>query len=145
MTEYRKKLGESDREIPMTVSTTIELSYQQLLIQDANEKKDMYDILTLLAFFASGIIPLKLFEVYCRHSFSKFVVEGSDDSYQDQTRSIHSNDEIAPSSVIVDRSFDFRDVAMNSICMIHGRWDAGVFFYQTFNDLNKLSLVELPP
>jgi hypothetical protein len=80
----------------------------------------MHDILTSLAFFAPGIIPLKLFEVYCHHSLSKFVVEGNDNSYQDQTRSIHSNDKITPSSVIVDRSFDFRDVAMNSICMRHG-------------------------
>jgi hypothetical protein len=149
MTEYRKKQGGSDREIPMSVFTTCELSYQQLLKQDANEKKSMHHILTLLAFFAPGMVPLRLFDAYCNqrylsHNLAEFGVEYSDDFYQLITRPILSKDEKAPNSVIVDRPHDFRDIAMKSICMRRGRWDPGAF-HQAFNDLYQLSLVEFSP
>jgi tetratricopeptide (TPR) repeat protein len=67
MSQYRRKLGGAERETSLSVFTTWELSYQQLLAEDTDDKC-MADLLTLLAFFAAGGVSERLFQAYCDHS-----------------------------------------------------------------------------
>ena len=50
MTQYRRKLSDSDQEIPLNVFTTCELSFQQLLSND-NSRPSSGQLLTFIAFF----------------------------------------------------------------------------------------------
>jgi hypothetical protein len=63
MSQYRRKLGGAEQETSLSVFTTWELPYQQLLAEYTDEKC-MADLLTLLAFFAAGGISERFFQAY---------------------------------------------------------------------------------
>jgi tetratricopeptide (TPR) repeat protein len=67
MSQYRRKLEGAEQETSLSVFATWELSYQQLLVEDT-EDKCMADLLTLLAFFAAGGVSENLFKAYCDYS-----------------------------------------------------------------------------
>jgi hypothetical protein len=64
MSQYRRKLAGAERETSLSVFTTWELSYQQLLVEDTDDKS-MADLLTLLAFFAADGVYESIFKAYC--------------------------------------------------------------------------------
>jgi hypothetical protein len=64
MTQYRRKLNDTERETALSVFTTWELSFQ--LIQDQDEAgKPKSDLLTLFAFFNGKDISEQLFKSFC--------------------------------------------------------------------------------
>jgi hypothetical protein len=66
VSEYWKKMNPSSQEIPMSVFTTCELSFQQLLDLEKTDQRSLPDFPTLLAFFDPRDIPEGLFEAYSR-------------------------------------------------------------------------------
>jgi hypothetical protein len=64
MTQYRRKLNDTEKETALSVFTTWELSFQ--LIQDKDEGgKHKTDLLTLFAFFNGKDISEQLFKSFC--------------------------------------------------------------------------------
>jgi hypothetical protein len=122
MTEYRKRLRESNKEIPISVFTTFELSYQQLLTSE--ESKNLPGILTSLAFFAPRGISLSLFEAYCQIKDADRANEGL---------KCYSNS-AAVSDIFM--------VAILDSCIRHGHLDHHPF-YEAFKGLSQLSLIEI--
>lgn len=66
MSDYWKRVNHSTQEIPISLVTTCELSYQQLLDLENTEHRNLPGLLTLLAFFDSRDISEGHFEAYCR-------------------------------------------------------------------------------
>jgi hypothetical protein len=64
MSGYWKRVNDSSQEIPMSVFTTCELSYQQLLDLEKTEHRNLPDLLTMLAFFDSRDISEALIKAY---------------------------------------------------------------------------------
>jgi len=64
MSGYWKRSTESNQEIPMSVFTTCELSFQQLLSLEDVEQRNLPDFLTTLAFFDSRTISERLLKAY---------------------------------------------------------------------------------
>jgi tetratricopeptide (TPR) repeat protein len=64
MSQYRRRLNQSERETSLSVFTTWELSFQQLEDEDT-EGVNMADLLTLFAFFDCNDISEGLFKAYC--------------------------------------------------------------------------------
>jgi tetratricopeptide (TPR) repeat protein len=64
MSQYRRKLGQAEKETSLSVFTTWELSYRQLFAEDT-EDKCVADLLTLFAFFDPSGISEGLFRAYC--------------------------------------------------------------------------------
>ena len=64
MSQYRRRLNQSERETSLSVFTTWELSFQQLEDEDT-EGVNMADLLTLFAFFDCKDISEGLFKAYC--------------------------------------------------------------------------------
>jgi tetratricopeptide (TPR) repeat protein len=66
MSQYRRKLNKAAAETEMNVFTTWELSFQQLMRDDAMGQQNA-DILTLFAFFDSQDISEDLFKTFCEY------------------------------------------------------------------------------
>jgi tetratricopeptide (TPR) repeat protein len=65
LSQYRRRLSnDAEKETSLTVFTTWELSFQQLL-QTANFGNDKADLLTLFAFFNYNDISEEIFRAYC--------------------------------------------------------------------------------
>ncbi|KAI9871969.1 MAG: hypothetical protein M1830_002210 [Pleopsidium flavum] len=86
--EYRRQMGEAEKEVSLSVFTTWEMSFQQTP-RDHNEKKSIDHFLTLSAFLDTARISEDLFESYFTESHPEwmqiFDSEGnwSADKFQD--------------------------------------------------------------
>jgi tetratricopeptide (TPR) repeat protein len=69
MSGYWKRVNNSSQEIPMSVFTTCELSYQQLLNLEKTDHRNLQDLLTMLAFFDSRDIPEVLIKAYSQRNW----------------------------------------------------------------------------
>lgn len=141
MSEYRKSLSETNKEVPVSVFTTCELSYRQLLAQ--NKGESLAEILTLLAFFAPGTISFDLLEAHCQWNCTKF---GNNEERPVREQK-YGSDSARPSStpaLAITTSSGRRDgnsiATINNlnICPSHGQY----FFHTAVHQLRDLSLVE---
>jgi hypothetical protein len=70
LTEYRKSLGADEKETSLSVFTTWELSFEQLL-RTSNYSAARADLLTLFAFFDCQNISEELFIAYTQEEFDR--------------------------------------------------------------------------
>jgi tetratricopeptide (TPR) repeat protein len=129
MTEYRKKINDSDHEIPMSVFTTSELSFTQLLIHNQNYWQHLHELLTLLAFFDSTDVSEAVLRAYCRSGCSGSVTANWSSSYCGSAGSaVHFS------------------TYLTRLCenQINRRWDQKRF-HRDILQLNQMSLVEILP
>ncbi|TVY52500.1 Nephrocystin-3 [Lachnellula cervina] len=66
LTQYRRRLDDSERETSLNVFTTWELSFEQLLCSSSGQNQS--SLLTLFAFFDGKDISEQLFSTYCEEA-----------------------------------------------------------------------------
>ena len=139
MSQYRRRLGGAEQETSLSVFTTWELSYQQLLAEDTDEKC-MADFLTLLAFFAAGGVSEGLLKAYCDRP------ETAENSSSDSdSQSANSGGE---DSDFEDSDYTLRDVVGNehlrpgAFLALHEKtWNSDLYC-DALATIAQLSLVE---
>jgi tetratricopeptide (TPR) repeat protein len=134
MSEYWKKLNESSQEIPMSVFTTCELSFQQLLDLEETEQRGLPDFLTLLAFFDPRDIPEGLFEAYSRQQTRLLSI---DNVYADTKASLESEQRASKGTLPVP----YHSPGL-FLRQYQGNWDS-TSFYEALLVLRRLSLVQI--
>ena len=143
MSEYRKTLRGTDKEVMMSLFTTFELSFQHLLILEKERQQNFPNLLTLLSFFHSGYIPLELFYAYCAPEFSG--KDGQGLSLDQGHKAIaQSGIKEGPSQPHKPPTtgLNINHVPGAYICMSNGQWDAENLS-DAFIILSQLSLAEL--
>lgn len=134
MSQYRRKLGQAEKETSLSVFTTWELSYRQLLDEDT-EDKCMADLLTLFAFFDPSSISESLFKAYCN-------VPGTTGTALDESGSLFPSldeQELDNSRLFVDRN-EYQ--VPGAFLVLHKRkWDSDSYC-DALAILSQLSLVE---
>jgi tetratricopeptide (TPR) repeat protein len=134
MSDYWKKANESCQEIPMSVFTTCELSYQQLLDLENIEQRNLPDLLTMLAFFDSRDISEALFKAYRRKHGQLHSVT---DRYE-----VHGEIQASAEQRLSKPALAIPCKGPGSFLRQHeGVWDS-VSFYEALLVLRRLSLTE---
>jgi hypothetical protein len=134
MSQYRRKLGGAEQETSLSVFATWELSYQQLLTMDTDDKC-IADLLTLTAFFAEGGVSESLLKAYRNNAEMFESQSGSPES----SKTAHDNKE----SYGIQRVSDKNKHSVPSAFLFQQKekWDSDLYI-DALATIAQLSLVE---
>jgi tetratricopeptide (TPR) repeat protein len=121
ISQYRRRLDQSERETSLSVFTTWELSFQQL--EDADtEGVNMAGLLTLFAFFDCKDISEGLFKAYCDSCVSHEADTESSEETSDPETSDNDLDRLrnTPPSDILSKNVSSTDIGSNSLAYARG-------------------------
>jgi tetratricopeptide (TPR) repeat protein len=121
MSQYRRRLNQSERETSLSVFTTWELSFQQLEDEDT-DGVNMADLLTLFAFFDCKDISEGLFKAYCDDRDSHETDAESDGETSDPETNDNNLNRMknTPPSDILNDNVSSADAWSNSIAYTKG-------------------------